>query len=159
MSYIHLIIEKRSQIKVLRKEGYSIRRIAALVGVHYSTICRELNRITGEYVDTVANQDAINKVSNKYGPSKLTVSIAAYVESRLHQTWSLEQLIGAELIGKLSIKAIYNWLHKKLLKVDMTVLQRKGKRPGTQEKQSCFTTFVERKTRFYIAIPMKDRTK
>ena len=27
MSYIHLTIEKRSQIEILRKEGYSVRRI------------------------------------------------------------------------------------------------------------------------------------
>ena len=33
MSYIHLTIEKRSQIEVLRKEGYSVRRIASLIGV------------------------------------------------------------------------------------------------------------------------------
>jgi len=30
MSYIHLTIEKRSQIEVLRKEGYSVRRIYCL---------------------------------------------------------------------------------------------------------------------------------
>ena len=43
MSYIHLTIEKRSQIEVLRKEGYSVRRIASLIGVHHSTVARELN--------------------------------------------------------------------------------------------------------------------
>ena len=36
MSYIHVTIEKRSQIEVLRKEGYSVRRIASLIGVHHS---------------------------------------------------------------------------------------------------------------------------
>lgn len=49
MSYIHLTIEKRSQIEVLRKEGYSVRRIASLIGVHHSTVARELNRVEGEY--------------------------------------------------------------------------------------------------------------
>ena len=29
-------LEKRSQIEVLRKEGYSVRRIASLIGVHHS---------------------------------------------------------------------------------------------------------------------------
>ena len=42
MSYIHLTIEKRSQIEVLRKEGYSVRRIVSLIGVHHSTVAREL---------------------------------------------------------------------------------------------------------------------
>ncbi|PKZ92688.1 helix-turn-helix domain-containing protein, partial [Veillonella parvula] len=36
MSYIHLTIEKRSQIEVLQREGYSVRRIASLIGVHHS---------------------------------------------------------------------------------------------------------------------------
>ena len=49
MSYIHLTIEKRSQIEVLRKEGYSVRRIASLIGIHYSTVARELNRVEDEY--------------------------------------------------------------------------------------------------------------
>ena len=49
MSYIHLTIEKRSQIEVLRREGYSVRRIASLIGVHHSTVPRELNRIKGGY--------------------------------------------------------------------------------------------------------------
>jgi len=49
MSYIHLTIEKRSQIEVLRKEGYSVCIIASLIGVHHSTVARELNCIEGEY--------------------------------------------------------------------------------------------------------------
>lgn len=35
MSHMHLTIEKRSQIEVLRKEGDSVRRIASLIGVHH----------------------------------------------------------------------------------------------------------------------------
>ena len=56
MSYIHLTIEKRSQIEVLRREGYSVRRIASLIGVHHSTVARELNRIEGEYSANKAQQ-------------------------------------------------------------------------------------------------------
>ena len=72
MSYIHLTIEKRSQIEVLRKEGYSVRRIASLIGVHHSTVARELNRIEGEYSAIKAQQLAISKSSNKGRPTKLT---------------------------------------------------------------------------------------
>ena len=35
MSYIHLTIEKRSQIEVLRKERYSVRRIE----LHLQKLC------------------------------------------------------------------------------------------------------------------------
>ena len=88
MSYIHLTIEKRSQIEVLRREGYSVRRIANLIGVHYSTVARELNRIEGEYSAIKAQQLATGKSTNKGRPTKLTPQLAALIESRLQQTWS-----------------------------------------------------------------------
>ena len=197
MSYIHLTIEKRSQIEVLRKEGYSVRRIASLIGVHHSTVARELNRIEGEYSAIKAQQLAISKSANKGRPTKLTPQLAALIESRLQQTWSPEEIVGAELVGVLSFKTIYSWIHRGFLDVTEKVLRRKGKKPGTQEKRGrfnvkktikdrpqevenreifghweldtmvssrgqskgCLATFVERKTRFYIAIKMDNRSK
>ena len=73
MSYIHLTIEKRSQIEVLRKEGYSVRRIASLIGVHHSTVARELNRVKGEYSAIKAQQLAISKSANKGRPLDLFI--------------------------------------------------------------------------------------
>ncbi len=197
MSYIHLTIEKRSQIEVLRKEGYSVRRIASLIGVHHSTVARDLNRVEGEYSVIKAQQLAISKSANKGRPTKLTPQLAALIESRLQQTWSPEEIVGSELVGVLSFKTIYSWIHRGFLAVTEKVLRRKGKKPGTQEKRGrfnvkktikdrpqevenretfghweldtmvssrgqskgCLATFVERKTRFYIAIKMDDRSK
>lgn len=197
MSYIHLTIEKRSQIEVLRKEGYSVRRIANLIGVHHSTVARELNRMEGEYLAVKAQQLATAKSANKGRPLKLTPQLAALIESRLQQTWSPEQLVGAELAGVLSFKTIYSWIHRGFLAVTEKVLRRKGKKPSTQEtrgrfsvertikerpqevedrevfghweldtmvssrgkSKGCLATFVERKTRFYVAIKMDNRTK
>ena len=196
MSYIHLTIEKRSQIEVLRKEGYSVRRIASLIGVHHSTVARELNRIEGEYSAIKAQQLAISKFA-KGRPTKLTPQLAALIESRLQQTWSQEEIVVAALTGVLSFKTIYSWIHRGFLAVTETVLRRKGKKPGTQEtrgrfnvkrtirerpqevenrevfghweldtmvssrgqSKGCLATFVERKTRLYVAIKMNDRSK
>ena len=192
MSYIHLTIEKRSQIEILRKERYSVRRIASLIGVHHLTVARELNRIEGEYSAIKAQQLAISKSANKGTPTKLTPQLAALIESRLQQTWSPEEIVGAELVGVLSYKIIYSWSHRGLLAVTEKVLHRKGKKLGTQEKRErfnvkktikdrpqevenretfghweldtmvssrgqskgCLATFVECKTRFYVAIKM-----
>ena len=197
MSYIHLTIEKRSQIEVLRKERYSVRRIASLIGVHHSTVARELNRVKGEYSAIKAQQLAISKPANKGRPTKLTPQLVALIESRLQQTWSPEKIDGAELAGVLGFKTIYSWIHRGFLAVTEKVLRRKGKKPGTQETRGCFNvkrtikerpqevenrevfghweldtmvssrgqskgclaTFVERKTRFYVAIKMNDRSK
>jgi transposase of ISLsa1 (IS30 family) len=108
MSYIHLTIEKRSQIEILRKERYSVHRIASLIGVHHSTVARELNRVEGEYSAIKAQQLAISKSANKGRPTKLTPQLAALIEFRLQQTWSPEEIIGAELVRVLSFKTIYS---------------------------------------------------
>ncbi|SDB41832.1 Helix-turn-helix domain-containing protein [Fusobacterium necrophorum] len=47
MSYIHLTIKKRNQIEILRKEKYSTRNIASLIGVHHSTVAGEIKHISG----------------------------------------------------------------------------------------------------------------
>ena len=138
MSYIHLTIEKRSQIEVLRKEGYSVRRIASLIGVHHSTVARDLNRVEGEYSVIKAQQLAISKSANKGRPTKLTPQLAALIESRLQQTQSPEEVVGAELAGALSFTTIYSWIHRGFLAVTEKVLRRKGKKPGTQEKRGRF---------------------
>ena len=123
MSYIHLTIEKRSQIEVLRKEGYSVRRIASLI----STVARELNRVEGEYSAIKAQQLAISKSANKGRSTKLTPQLAALIESRLQQTWFPEEVVNAELVGILSFKTIYSWVHRGFLAVTEKVLREKAK--------------------------------
>ncbi|WP_363297186.1 helix-turn-helix domain-containing protein [uncultured Veillonella sp.] len=102
-------------MEVLRKEGYSVRRIASLIGVHHSTVARELNRVEGEYSAIKAQQLAINKSTNKGRPTKLTPQLAALIESMLQQTWFPKEIVGAELVGVLSFKTIYSWIHHGLL--------------------------------------------
>ena len=128
MNYIHLTIEKRSQIEVLRKEGYSVRRIASLIGVHHSTVARELNRVEGEYAAIKSQQLAISESANKDRQIKLTLQLAALIESRLQQTWSPEEIVGAELVGVLSFKKIYSWINRGFLAVIEKVLRRKSKK-------------------------------
>ena len=83
MSYIHLTIEKRSHIEFLRKEGYSVRRITSLIGVHYSTVARELNRTEGEYSAIKIQKLAISKSANKGRLIKLTPQFATLIEAGL----------------------------------------------------------------------------
>ena len=131
-------LEKRSQIEVLRKAGYSIRRIASLIGVHHSTVARELNRVEGEYSAIKEQQLAISKSANKFRPTKLIPQLVALIESRLQQTWSSEEIVGTELVGVLSFKIIYSWIHRDFLTVTAKVLRRKGQKPGTQENRRRF---------------------
>ena len=81
---------------------------------------------------------ATSKSTNKGRPIKLTPQLAALIESRLQQTWSPEELVSAKLVGVLSFKTIYFGIHRGFLTVTETVLRRKGKKPGTQEKRGRF---------------------
>ena len=62
----------------------------------------------------------------------------ALIESRLQQTWSSEEIVGTELVGVLSFKIIYSWIHRDFLTVTAKVLRRKGQKPGTQENRRRF---------------------
>lgn len=88
-----------------------------------------MNRVEGEYSATKVQQVANSKSANKGRPTTLTPQLAALIESRLQQTWSLEEIVGAELGGVLSFKTIYFWSHHGFLTVTETVLRRKGKSP------------------------------
>lgn len=68
MSYTHLTIIQRNMIEILRKEKYSTRKIATLLGVYHSTIARELNRLVGLY-STILAQEHATKRNLKKGRS------------------------------------------------------------------------------------------
>ena len=53
----HLTLEQRSQIEELKSSGLSLRHIGEIVGVHASTVSRELrrNRIRGRYNYVIAD--------------------------------------------------------------------------------------------------------
>ena len=69
-------------------------------------------------------------VSLKGRPTKLTPQLAALIEPRLQQTWSPEEIVGAELVGVLRFKTIYSWIHRGFLAVTEKVLRHKGKSPA-----------------------------
>ena len=64
----------------------------------------------------------------------LTPQLAALTKSRLQQTWSPEEVVGAKLVGVLSFKTIYSWIHRSFLTITKIVLRQKGKRPSTKKR-------------------------
>ena len=121
MGYYHLTTESRSQIYALKSMGHTQQDIAEHLGVSPSTICRELQRNTGGrgYRSKQADQKAIERRHHASSrPKKMTPELIQYVESKLIEKWSPEQIGG--VLGKnnilISHESIYRhvWKDKKV---------------------------------------------
>lgn len=93
--YTHLAQEQRYQISALLKEKTSQTRIAEILGVHKSTICRELRRNLGahRYFPAQAHRIALDRRKDK-APARVSKQTWALVEEKLREKWSPEQIAG-----------------------------------------------------------------
>jgi IS30 family transposase len=95
MSYTQLTREQRYQIYALKKAHHSQTEIAALIGVHKSTISRELARNGGQrgYRPKQADELAATRKLPARQP-RIQSATWALVESLLLKQWSPEQISG-----------------------------------------------------------------
>lgn len=96
MRYSHLTQEQRYQIYALLKEKTPQYRIAEIVGVHKSTISRELCRNAGaygKYHPAQAHRLALDRRREKV-PRRISDETWALVEDWLREEWSPEQIAG-----------------------------------------------------------------
>ena len=97
MKYKQLTLEKRYHISALIKAGLNQKEIALEIGVHPSTISRELRRnrdkIRG-YSAEIAQVISTKKHKEKNKRFSLTKPIEKYIRSKLKQDWSPEQIAG-----------------------------------------------------------------
>ena len=115
MSHKYITINERSKIEVLNKEKYSAREIAEILDYHHSSISRELARCSVEYSAVEAQIDHDNKSSKKGREVKLSLNLKKYIEKKLEETWSPEQIVGRDLQGIIFLKSIYNWIYSGLI--------------------------------------------
>ena len=95
MAYTQLTREQRYQIYILKKAGHRQNFIAKEIGVHPSTISRELARGRGQrgYRPKQADELACARKQKRYRP-RINASTWALIESLLRQEWSPEQVSG-----------------------------------------------------------------
>jgi IS30 family transposase len=97
MNYTQLTLQKRYHISALLKSGLKQKEIASELGVHPSTICRELKRnrdkIRG-YTADLAQIKSTKAQMQKKKRLSLTKTIEKYIRAKLKQDWSLEQISG-----------------------------------------------------------------
>ena len=93
-----LTLKERYHISTLLKRGWKQKEIAESIGVHPSTICREIKRnsdaISNEYSYEFAHTIAVKRQQNKNKHTVLTSKIKTYIKSKLKEDWSPEQISG-----------------------------------------------------------------
>jgi transposase, IS30 family len=92
MSYKQLTYEQRYLIYAVLKMGFSQSRIAELVGVHKSTISRELKRNTGKR--SYRYKQAQRKAQQRQNKARRRISKAEWqiIDEKLKTEWSPEQV-------------------------------------------------------------------
>jgi len=97
MRYRQLTLKKRYQISALQKAGFNQKEVAKEIGVHPSTISREIrrNRDTNRgYHPELAQIQSVKTESQKKKRFSLTKPIQRYIRVKLKQDWSPEQISG-----------------------------------------------------------------
>lgn len=96
MSYKQLTQEQRYHIWALKKTGTSQTTIAREIGVHKSTITRELQRNSGQrgYRPKQAHALAQSRKLDRARTPRIAAETWEMVETHLRQEWSPEQISG-----------------------------------------------------------------
>ena len=96
MKYKQLYYEQRIEIHALLKAGCNYTKIAQIIGVSKSTVCREIKRNTGQrgYRPIQANQRALERRHNAIKNVRFTDELKEEVTKRLELDWSPEQISG-----------------------------------------------------------------
>ena len=113
-TYHQLTQEQRYQIYALKKTGHSGTEIAEVIGVHKSTVSRELRRNRGGrgYRPQQAHKLALKRRLKVV--SRIGVKTWAAVEKLLRQEWSPEQISG-RLWKEQKIRISHEWIYQHVL--------------------------------------------
>ena len=130
MSYFHLTISYRIKTGTYLELDLKPCQIASKLGVHKSTISRELRRCQNGYSAVLAQEQYEHKAKQKGRKSCFTPKLKKEIENGLKSSWSPEQICGRSQLEQrpmVAFKTIYNWLYAGLIDLDLSVLRRKGK--------------------------------
>ena len=141
----HITDMQRYKIDVLYKAGHKQFEIANIIGVHPSTICRELYRNgekNGEYNADKAQEKAVLRYYRT--PSKITPQMAEYILLKLQEDQSPDQITGRAKLEGIPIvchETIYQYVYKeteagnKLTHLLRHEVPRRKKRTGKNSKR------------------------
>lgn len=113
--YTQISYEQRIKIECMLKNSFSITEIARQIGVHRSTVYRELQRNKGKrgYHALAAHTYAQERKERFGTKRKLTPVVKAFINDKLEQQWSPEQIWGyckVHGIEMVSHETIYRYI-------------------------------------------------
>src|SRR5574343_1797242 len=97
----HLSPEQRYKIEILIKEGYSQTHIAAVLGVHKSTISRELKRNTGKrgpHAKVYSAKIAIDRTHERHRLKRKKIRFTEALKEQARM-WLEQDKLSPELIA------------------------------------------------------------
>ena len=108
-TYHQLTQAQRYQISALRRTKHALSEIAMVLGVHKSTVSRELKRNRGQrgYRPQQAHELALGR--RVEAVPRITAQLWAIVEKLLRQDWSPEQISG-RLQKEQSLAISHEWI-------------------------------------------------
>jgi IS30 family transposase len=124
MGYRQLDYLKRCKILAFWRAGYNRTEIAKEIGVHKSTISRELNRnITfirtslgfWQYKPDYAQNYAKSRQKEKHKQTKLTNDVKKFIREKIIENWSPEQISGYAKRHKL-FSISHEWIYQFILR-------------------------------------------
>lgn len=147
-TYHQLTQAQRYQIYALRKMKHSLSEIASVVGVHKSSVSRELKRNRGQrgYRPQQAHQLAADRRPNVL--PRITADGWLLVESLLKRDWSPEQISG-RLKKEQDLRISHEWIYQYVLADKQTggdlykhlrCQKKRRKRYGTYERRGTLPT-------------------
>jgi len=110
-SYLQLTREQRYQIYALKKIGHNQTEIADTLGVHKSTISRELKRNTGGRGYRPKQAQRMSQERRKKAAPRIPEETWQVVEEKLQLDWSPEQISGWLLKWK-NIQISHEWIYQ-----------------------------------------------
>ena len=91
-TYTQLTREQRYQLSALLKMGHSQTEIAEVIGMHKSTISREIRRNRGQRGYRPKQAHYMAKERRKKPPPRIQIETWELIESKLHaKSWSMKQ--------------------------------------------------------------------
>jgi len=113
-TYHQLTQGQRYQIYALKKTGHTQMEIAAVIGVHKSTVSRELKRNQGARGYRPQQAHSLAMERRQTGVPRITAQTWSVVERLLRQDWSPEQISG-RLKKEQKVYISHEWIYQYVL--------------------------------------------